>query len=98
MSAVMVCPKCAGRMRHTERGEILLERCTQCGGIFLDRGELERVIEAERGYYSRYERDDDFDDDYDDDDHRRGYSDGEHGRKRKKSRKRSFLEDILDFG
>jgi hypothetical protein len=30
-----------------ERSGITLERCTECGGIFLDRGELERLEEAE---------------------------------------------------
>jgi hypothetical protein len=34
-------------MTGLERSGITLERCTECGGIFLDRGELERLEEAE---------------------------------------------------
>lgn len=28
-----------------------IEQCEGCGGIFLDRGELERVVDAERRHY-----------------------------------------------
>lgn len=41
------CPKCQAPMASFERSGVTLEHCTECGGIFLDRGELERVIEAE---------------------------------------------------
>ncbi|MBU6512719.1 MAG: zf-TFIIB domain-containing protein [Betaproteobacteria bacterium] len=41
------CPKCRTAMNSFERSGVILEHCPECGGIFLDRGELERVIEAE---------------------------------------------------
>lgn len=41
------CPKCLTVMNSFERSGVTLEHCPECGGIFLDRGELERVIEAE---------------------------------------------------
>lgn len=41
------CPKCLTPMNSFERSGVTLEHCPECGGIFLDRGELERVIEAE---------------------------------------------------
>lgn len=47
------CPKCQGGMKSFERNGIFIDRCTQCGGLFLDRGELERLVEAEAAYYSR---------------------------------------------
>lgn len=34
-------------MDSLERSGITLERCGECGGVFLDRGELERIEEAE---------------------------------------------------
>jgi hypothetical protein len=34
-------------MTGLERSGITLERCTECGGIFLDRRELERLEEGE---------------------------------------------------
>lgn len=96
----MLCPKCQAPMRVMERNGVTVERCTECGGIFLDRGELERLMRAEGEYnertYTGYRRDDDDDDD---DDYKRGYSEGtsHQGRPRKK-KKRNFLEDIFDFG
>ncbi len=52
MISVLSCPKCGGRMRESERSGIVLEQCEDCRGIFLDRGELERFIEAEGGGWS----------------------------------------------
>jgi Zn-finger nucleic acid-binding protein len=41
------CPKCAAEMRHYERSGILVDQCPECRGVFLDRGELERLLDAE---------------------------------------------------
>ncbi len=43
------CPKCAGEMASYERSGIHVEQCRECRGIFLDRGELERLVDAEGG-------------------------------------------------
>ena len=48
----MTCPKCGGEMRRYERNGVDIDQCTECRGIFLDRGELERLAEAETGYYA----------------------------------------------
>lgn len=48
----MACPKCAGAMRTYERSGITIDQCTECRGVFLDRGELERLIDAESAAYS----------------------------------------------
>ncbi|KWW97905.1 hypothetical protein TH66_21190 [Carbonactinospora thermoautotrophica] len=48
---VLVCPKCQGQMRSYERNRVTVDQCTVCHGIFLDRGELERLIEAETAWY-----------------------------------------------
>jgi Zn-finger nucleic acid-binding protein len=34
-------------MESFERSGVTVERCTECGGLFLDRGELEHLVEAE---------------------------------------------------
>lgn len=80
------CPRCFAAMRRVERSGVVIDRCTNCGGVFLDRGELQALINAE----STYDRSDDDDDDYDDDD----YQD----RGRKRTSRRSFLEELFDFG
>jgi Zn-finger nucleic acid-binding protein len=43
----LTCPKCQGSMRTYERSSITVDQCTECRGIFLDRGELERLVDAE---------------------------------------------------
>lgn len=47
-----VCPKCGGRMRTYDRSSIVVEQCEDCRGIFLDGGELERLIDVEGGGWS----------------------------------------------
>ena len=46
----MTCPKCHGDMRVYERSGVTVDQCTECRGIFLDRGELEKLFEAEANY------------------------------------------------
>jgi Zn-finger nucleic acid-binding protein len=48
----LACPKCGARMLEFERTTILVEQCQECRGIFLDYGELERLIDAEGGGWS----------------------------------------------
>lgn len=90
----------------------MVDQCTGCRGVFLDRGELERLIDAENAYYERFpgggpER-------HDDDErheHRRGgleqlgglgallggASSKGHGHgHRKKHKRESFLSELLD--
>jgi Zn-finger nucleic acid-binding protein len=43
------CPKCDSDMATYERSGITVEQCRECRGLFLDRGELERLIDAEGG-------------------------------------------------
>ena len=45
--AAMACPKCAGEMRAYERSGVIVDQCRECRGIFLDRGELERLVDLE---------------------------------------------------
>jgi Zn-finger nucleic acid-binding protein len=97
----LVCPKCGSDMRAYERNGVTIDQCTGCRGIFLDRGELERLTDAEAAYYgsrqpaaapapppARYP-----DDRYREDDRYRGGDRDDYGRKKKK---RSFLDDLFD--
>ena len=47
----LVCPKCGSDMRAYERNGVTIDQCTGCRGIFLDRGELEKLTDAEAAYY-----------------------------------------------
>lgn len=48
-TTTLTCPKCRGEMRTYERNGVLVDQCDECRGIFLDRGELEHLLESERG-------------------------------------------------
>lgn len=47
----LTCPKCQSVMRSYERSGVTVDQCTGCNGIFLDRGELERLVAAEDTHY-----------------------------------------------
>lgn len=50
--AALTCPKCGAEMRPYERNGIVIDQCLGCRGIFLDRGELEALINAESSFYA----------------------------------------------
>ncbi len=104
----LTCPKCQGAMRQYERSGVTVDQCSECRGIFLDRGELERLIDAETAYHSAAPAAGREDRQYDDrqyDDRRhddRRYDDrrhddrryGSHGHYPKK--RKSFLSELFD--
>ncbi|RZT81772.1 hypothetical protein EV382_5064 [Micromonospora violae] len=49
----LTCPKCHGEMRQYERSGVVIDQCGECRGIFLDRGELEKLFEAEANWSSQ---------------------------------------------
>jgi uncharacterized protein len=52
MSA-LTCPKCQADMRQYERNGVHVDQCTGCRGVFLDRGELEHLVDAELRWASQ---------------------------------------------
>lgn len=42
----MDCPKCAAAMEIVEFDGVEIDRCTECGGMWFDQNEKERLIEA----------------------------------------------------
>ncbi len=102
--SVLTCPVCTATMREQERGGVTIDVCSQCRGVWLDRGELEKLSTAlTQPADSRavaYDPRDDaragprqqhgrFDDDDDDDDDRRGIGSA--------GRKRGRMGGLLDF-
>jgi Zn-finger nucleic acid-binding protein len=78
----LTCPKCGSEMRSYERNGVLVDQCTGCKGIFLDRGELERLTEAENTFYEREQP----------------RERGERPKRSKKQKARSFLENLMESG
>jgi uncharacterized protein len=84
------CPKCGSEMRSYERNGVTVDQCSGCRGIFLDRGELERLVDAEGAHYERefsQRRDE-----------KGGARYEEKGGGQRKSKKRSFLENLMEMG
>jgi uncharacterized protein len=50
-SHYMKCPKCGADMKEEDKGHVKVDICTDCGGMFLDAGELElmRKVESSGG-------------------------------------------------
>jgi Zn-finger nucleic acid-binding protein len=92
----LTCPKCRGQMNQYERNGVVIDQCADCRGIFLDRGELERLAEAEGRWaereYAAPPR-------YEDRDAGRyrdpGYSSGGHYQRPRK-RKKQWIEELFD--
>ena len=89
----MKCPVDQTELSMSDRQGIEIDYCPKCRGVWLDRGELDKIIERsaaelaapplrreppERAHHERDYRDD----------YRRGY---------KKRKRESFLDDLFDF-
>jgi Zn-finger nucleic acid-binding protein len=103
--STLTCPKCHGAMRTYERSGVTVDQCGECRGIFLDRGELDRLIDAERNWHADTptERDAPYPP-YRDDGFSHGdqYRDSRYGDSRywdrghPRKRKKSFLDELFD--
>jgi hypothetical protein len=45
----MECPRCGSPMTEVGLEQVKIDRCTNCGGVFLDKGELEILTHAKSG-------------------------------------------------
>jgi len=45
VEAARNCPKCPGRLEGYTFEGLSLDRCHECGGIWLDQGELEAIVQ-----------------------------------------------------
>jgi Zn-finger nucleic acid-binding protein len=95
----MQCPVDGTTLAMADRQGVEVDYCPQCRGVWLDRGELDKLIEREAsagpatGYGERERERPRYRDDDDDDDRHVGGFGGGHKRKRK-----GFLSEIFEFG
>ncbi|MFZ5701340.1 MULTISPECIES: zf-TFIIB domain-containing protein [Sphingomonadaceae] len=88
----MLCPVCRVQLTLSERQSVEIDYCPQCRGVWLDRGELDKIIErSERVEEPRGRLSPNFDRQHSDDRRGHGYS-GHHGGKRR----RGFLSELFD--
>jgi Zn-finger nucleic acid-binding protein len=105
----MKCPLDGSDLVMTERQGIEIDYCPKCRGVWLDRGELDKIIDRAAGEApqaaafqqprpqpspERYSRRDD-DDDYQERRYKDSYKDQHDPRYRKR---RGFLGDLFDIG
>ena len=45
----MSCPRCDGTLKESNFEEVLIDTCDKCGGVWLDSGELEQLMQKETG-------------------------------------------------
>ena len=48
-AASIKCPRCGAAMSEVAVEHVKIDRCTGCGGVFLDSGELELLTHAKSG-------------------------------------------------
>ena len=86
----MLCPACKSELKMSERSGVEIDYCPQCRGVWLDRGELDKIIERST---TRDDRERESDSDRRD---VREYPEGQksdhHAR-----RKRGFFGELFDF-
>ena len=46
---LLMCPNCDASMQAVQRASVEFDMCPQCRGVWLDRGELEKLMAMERG-------------------------------------------------
>lgn len=49
--SLLVCPNCKVEMKSINREDIEIDVCTNCYGIWLDKGELEKLITVAKTQY-----------------------------------------------
>ena len=86
----MNCPVCNVQLSLSEKQGIEIDYCPKCRGIWLDRGELEKIIDRTNSFQSENRPLQKYDDD---DDYHYKYKDKDYKYKKKKG----FLGDIFDF-
>jgi uncharacterized protein len=51
----MRCPRCDAALAETRFEEVSIDRCDNCGGIWLDAGELAQLIQKDSdGWFTRF--------------------------------------------
>ncbi|MCW3782797.1 zf-TFIIB domain-containing protein [Defluviimonas salinarum] len=92
----MKCPACTTTLTMTERSGVEIDYCPNCRGVWLDRGELDKIIDrtvaaaAPAVALSEPQRQVARDED-------RRYRDDDGDRRYHKKKRESFLSELFDF-
>ena len=78
----MLCPVDGAELVISERSGVEIDYCPKCRGVWLDRGELDKIIDRSGAMQAAPEP--------------RGYHDGG-GKPYKKKKRGGFLDELFDF-
>jgi ribosomal protein L37AE/L43A len=53
-SHYMKCPKCGADLREREFHHMRIDECRECGGMWLDKGEMEMIAHVDRNKLRRF--------------------------------------------
>jgi len=105
----MKCPNCNEILLIAERNRVEIDYCPNCRGIWLDKGELDKLLDyaANHNNFPQSQQTVDrnqtiFDQREDkyyrkDEDHRQGQHRDDYGKQRYPKKKKSFLSEFFDF-
>jgi uncharacterized protein len=94
---LLTCPNDGGGMQEINRNGVLIDVCPTCRGVWLYRGELEKLLSYIREDEPDDYRSDDRGDDYKRDDYRRErYGDNRYDDHKYKGKKKRSLFDFFD--
>lgn len=87
----MKCPTCNTTLLITDKKGVEIDYCPDCRGVWLDRGELEKILERSAEHYSVRSN-------YESDYKKYQYNQGnDYSKSHPHKKKKSFLDDIFDF-
>lgn len=82
----MNCPNCKATLVMSERNGVEIDYCPECRGVWLDRGELDKIIERSNQFSQTT--------------HQKSFTDNryeDNPNKHYKKKRESFLGDLFDF-
>ena len=91
----MICPKCNANLVVSNTQGVEIDFCPNCRGVWLDNGELEKIIERSNAHENAYFNERDEHSHFDT--HKGNHSDNYYGNSQYPRRKKSFLSEILIF-
>lgn len=97
----MKCPSCSADLLLSERQGVEIDYCPSCRGVWLDRGELDKIIERSApqsltGEYGRESRQEELRHGHHNDDDHDYYIDPKTGRRKRKGGAFGFLGELFD--
>ena len=84
---LLMCPNCNASMTEVKRNDVAFDMCPTCRGVWLDRGELEKIIAGARDERAAFE-----------DDRRQFYDNPDEYRRRRQQRPQQGYGEQGEYG